>query len=165
MNQPNEQWNRSEQWIRSNTVLQKFLFTYFLSSFFTYFLLTFIFFWNFKTVNSKIGSFGIRTGPIPPVFTEFWKIRPVFLTLEETTFHLFFSCPFGGECWRHLNTNWNLVWISTLWWMMLNNNAPTLSSWKHSCWGHGSFGSKEWLHFQPGQADFPEMEARIHRGS
>jgi hypothetical protein len=34
-------------------------------------------------VNSKIGDFGIQTGPIPLVFTEFWKIRPVFLTLAR----------------------------------------------------------------------------------
>jgi hypothetical protein len=26
---------------------------------------------------------------------------------EETTFHLFFSCPFNIECWRHLGINWN----------------------------------------------------------
>jgi hypothetical protein len=24
---------------------------------------------------------------------------------EETTFHLFFSCPFSKECWKHLNIN------------------------------------------------------------
>jgi hypothetical protein len=34
-------------------------------------------------VNSKFGGFGIRTGPIPPVFAEFQKIRPVFVTLIE----------------------------------------------------------------------------------
>jgi hypothetical protein len=51
------------------------------SSFFYIFLLTFIFFWNFETVNSNFDGFGIRTGPIPPVFTEFRKIRPIFLTL------------------------------------------------------------------------------------
>jgi hypothetical protein len=32
-------------------------------------------------VNSKFSGFGIRIGPIPPVFTEFQKIRPVFVTL------------------------------------------------------------------------------------
>jgi hypothetical protein len=26
---------------------------------------------------------------------------------EETTFHLFFSCPFSQQCWSHLNINWN----------------------------------------------------------
>jgi hypothetical protein len=26
---------------------------------------------------------------------------------EETTFHLFFTCPFSSECWRHLGFNWN----------------------------------------------------------
>jgi hypothetical protein len=26
---------------------------------------------------------------------------------EETTFHLFFSCPFSQDCWRYLNINWN----------------------------------------------------------
>jgi hypothetical protein len=25
---------------------------------------------------------------------------------EEATFHLFFSCPFSQDCWRHLNINW-----------------------------------------------------------
>jgi hypothetical protein len=25
---------------------------------------------------------------------------------EETTFHLFFSCPFSLECWRHLGIMW-----------------------------------------------------------
>jgi hypothetical protein len=25
---------------------------------------------------------------------------------EETTFHLFFPCPFSLECWEHLNINW-----------------------------------------------------------
>jgi hypothetical protein len=25
---------------------------------------------------------------------------------EETTFHLFFSCPFSVACWRHLGINW-----------------------------------------------------------
>jgi hypothetical protein len=28
---------------------------------------------------------------------------------EETTFHLFFSCPFSTECWRHLGINRNLT--------------------------------------------------------
>jgi hypothetical protein len=32
-------------------------------------------------VNSKFDGFENRTGPIPPVFTKFQKIRPVFLTL------------------------------------------------------------------------------------
>jgi hypothetical protein len=27
--------------------------------------------------------------------------------IEETTFHLFFSCPFSQECWRSLNIVWN----------------------------------------------------------
>jgi hypothetical protein len=26
---------------------------------------------------------------------------------EETTFHLFFSCPFSQHCWNHLNIKWN----------------------------------------------------------
>jgi hypothetical protein len=26
---------------------------------------------------------------------------------EETTFHLFFSCPFSLQCWNHLHINWN----------------------------------------------------------
>jgi hypothetical protein len=26
---------------------------------------------------------------------------------EDTTFHLFFTCPFSFECWRHLGFNWN----------------------------------------------------------
>jgi hypothetical protein len=34
-------------------------------------------------VNSKFGGFEIQTGPIPPVFAEFWKIRPIFVTLVE----------------------------------------------------------------------------------
>jgi hypothetical protein len=25
---------------------------------------------------------------------------------EETTFHLFFSCPFSLQCWNHLKINW-----------------------------------------------------------
>jgi hypothetical protein len=25
---------------------------------------------------------------------------------EETTFHLFFSCPFNQDYWSHLNINW-----------------------------------------------------------
>jgi hypothetical protein len=25
---------------------------------------------------------------------------------KETTFHLFFSCPFCQDCWSHLNINW-----------------------------------------------------------
>jgi hypothetical protein len=35
-------------------------------------------------VNSKFGGFGIQTGPIPPIFVEFRKIRPIFLTLLVT---------------------------------------------------------------------------------
>jgi hypothetical protein len=27
---------------------------------------------------------------------------------EETTFHLFFTCPFSRDCWNHLNINWRL---------------------------------------------------------
>jgi hypothetical protein len=27
---------------------------------------------------------------------------------QETTFHIFFSCPFSAECWRHVGINWNL---------------------------------------------------------
>jgi hypothetical protein len=38
-------------------------------------------------VNNKIDGFGIRTGPIPPVFIEFQKIRPVFLTLAQVHGH------------------------------------------------------------------------------
>jgi hypothetical protein len=26
---------------------------------------------------------------------------------EETTFHLFFSCPLSQECWSSLNIHWN----------------------------------------------------------
>jgi hypothetical protein len=26
---------------------------------------------------------------------------------EETTFHLFFSCPFSAECWRQIGYTWN----------------------------------------------------------
>jgi hypothetical protein len=26
---------------------------------------------------------------------------------EETTFHLFFSCRFSRDCWRHLGINWH----------------------------------------------------------
>jgi hypothetical protein len=26
---------------------------------------------------------------------------------EETTFHMFFTCPFSRECWRHLSINWD----------------------------------------------------------
>jgi hypothetical protein len=26
---------------------------------------------------------------------------------EETTFHLFFTCPFSQDCWSYLNINWN----------------------------------------------------------
>jgi hypothetical protein len=26
---------------------------------------------------------------------------------EETTYHLFFSCPFSQDCWRYLNIHWN----------------------------------------------------------
>jgi hypothetical protein len=26
---------------------------------------------------------------------------------EETTFHLFFTCPFSLDCWRYLNIEWN----------------------------------------------------------
>jgi hypothetical protein len=29
------------------------------------------------------------------------------LNKEESTFHLFLSCPFSRHCWRHLNINWN----------------------------------------------------------
>jgi hypothetical protein len=35
-------------------------------------------------VNSNIGDFGIWTGPILLVFTEFQKIRPVFIILVQT---------------------------------------------------------------------------------
>jgi hypothetical protein len=28
------------------------------------------------------------------------------LKREETTFHLFFNCPFSKRCWKHLNINW-----------------------------------------------------------
>jgi hypothetical protein len=28
---------------------------------------------------------------------------------QETTFHLFFSCPFSQECWSSLNTHWNFT--------------------------------------------------------
>jgi hypothetical protein len=27
--------------------------------------------------------------------------------LEETTFHLFFTCTFSMQCWNHLGINWN----------------------------------------------------------
>jgi hypothetical protein len=27
--------------------------------------------------------------------------------VEETAFHLFFSCPFSQACWQHLNMHWN----------------------------------------------------------
>jgi hypothetical protein len=37
-------------------------------------------------VNSNFGGFGNRTSPIPPVFTEFQKIRPIFLTLVAPLF-------------------------------------------------------------------------------
>jgi hypothetical protein len=35
-------------------------------------------------VNSKFGGFEIQTSPIPPVFPEFQKIQPVFLTLRPS---------------------------------------------------------------------------------
>jgi hypothetical protein len=29
--------------------------------------------------------------------------------VEETAFHLFFSCPFSQRCWQHLGIQWNLA--------------------------------------------------------
>ena len=29
--------------------------------------------------------------------------------IEESAFHLFFSCPFSQTCWQHLGTSWNLL--------------------------------------------------------
>jgi hypothetical protein len=29
------------------------------------------------------------------------------MNVEETTFHLFFSCPFSAQCWAHLGINWD----------------------------------------------------------
>ena len=29
--------------------------------------------------------------------------------IEETAFHLFFSCPFSQACWQHLGINWDFT--------------------------------------------------------
>ena len=29
--------------------------------------------------------------------------------IEETAFHLFFSCPFSQTCWQHLGINWDFT--------------------------------------------------------
>jgi hypothetical protein len=31
------------------------------------------------------------------------------MNVEETTFHLFFKCPFGTQCWNHLGINWDFI--------------------------------------------------------
>jgi hypothetical protein len=56
-------------------------------------------------VNSKFDGFEIQTGPILPVFTEFQKIRPVFLTLVHTACmeQSQHSRPWGAGKWRHMD--------------------------------------------------------------
>ena len=31
------------------------------------------------------------------------------MNVEETAFHLFFTCPFSQHCWQHLGIQWNLT--------------------------------------------------------
>jgi hypothetical protein len=79
------------------------------------------------------------------------------LNREETTFHLFFTCPFNWQCWDHLGISWNL-------WRKPSANSTNPSSWRSSCWVPDLFESKEitlsLIEAQP----LSGLEAWIHRG-
>jgi hypothetical protein len=80
----------------NDQILQKKIFTSNLrirSSFFTYILLIFIFFWNFKTVNSKFDDFKIQTYTIPAIFDDFLKNG--FCNPAETPYARALSHSFG----------------------------------------------------------------------
>jgi hypothetical protein len=63
--------------------------------------------------------------------------------VEETAFHLFFSCPFSQRCWQHLGIQWNLA--AGFFQMMVQAKQQFQSpfSWKSSPSPLGKFGSKE----------------------
>jgi hypothetical protein len=83
------------------------------------------------------------------------------MNVEETTFHLFFTCPFSQHCWQFFGIQWNLttdflqmmiqakqafpypffmeVFIISAWqiWKQRNNlifmrGPPSFSSWRRS---------------------------------
>lgn len=64
--------------------------------------------------------------------------------VEETVFHLFFSCPFiSKECWQYLGIQWNNG--NELFQMLLyaKQHFQALFSWKSSSSQPGKFGSEE----------------------